>query len=67
MSATTIAISEARVLALGGVEATIMRLQLIRPHNALVSPQVFNRMFTMHVLASIVYLSPAFCLLMLEK
>jgi cytochrome c oxidase subunit 1 len=35
-------------LALGGIEATIMRLQLIRPHNALVSPQVFNRMFTMH-------------------
>src|ERR1700691_2276413 len=35
-------------LALGGVEATIMRLQLIRPHNALVSPEVFNRMFTMH-------------------
>jgi cytochrome c oxidase subunit I len=35
-------------LALGGVEATIMRVQLIRPHNALVSPQVFNRMFTMH-------------------
>ena len=25
-----------------------MRLQLIRPHNDLVSPQVFNRMFTMH-------------------
>jgi cytochrome c oxidase subunit I len=35
-------------LALGGIEATIMRLQLIRPHNAFVSPQVFNRMFTMH-------------------
>ena len=35
-------------LALGGIEATIMRLQLIRPHNDLVSPQVFNRMFTMH-------------------
>jgi cytochrome c oxidase subunit I len=35
-------------LALGGVEATIMRVQLIRPHNAFVSPQVFNRMFTMH-------------------
>jgi len=35
-------------LALGGIEATIIRLQLIRPHNALVSPQVFNRMFTMH-------------------
>ena len=35
-------------LAAGGIEATIMRLQLIRPHNDLVSPQVFNRMFTMH-------------------
>jgi len=32
----------------GGVEATIMRVQLIRPHNDFVSPQVFNRMFTMH-------------------
>ena len=35
-------------LVLGGVEATIMRIQLIRPHNNFVSPQVFNRMFTMH-------------------
>ena len=35
-------------LALGGVEATIMRVQLIRPHNDFVSPEVFNRMFTMH-------------------
>ena len=35
-------------LALGGIEATIMRLQLIRPHNNFVSPEVFNRMFTMH-------------------
>jgi cytochrome c oxidase subunit 1 len=35
-------------LALGGIEATIMRVQLIRPHNAFISPQVFNRMFTMH-------------------
>jgi cytochrome c oxidase subunit 1 len=35
-------------LALGGVEAAIMRWQLIRPHNAFVSPEVFNRMFTMH-------------------
>src|SRR5258708_39060857 len=35
-------------LAFGGVEATIMRIQLIRPHNHFVSPQVFNRMFTMH-------------------
>jgi cytochrome c oxidase subunit I len=35
-------------LVLGGAEATIMRLQLIRPRNAFVSPEVFNRMFTMH-------------------
>ncbi len=35
-------------LMVGGIEATIMRLQLIRPHNDLVSPQVFNHMFTMH-------------------
>src|ERR1700722_4964341 len=35
-------------LIVGGIEATVMRLQLIRPHNDLVSPQVFNRLFTMH-------------------
>jgi cytochrome c oxidase subunit I len=35
-------------LIVGGIEATIMRIQLIRPHNDFVSPQVFNRMFTMH-------------------
>src|SRR5215467_7815891 len=35
-------------LAIGGVEATIMRIQLMYPHNHFVSPQVFNRMFTMH-------------------
>jgi cytochrome c oxidase subunit 1 len=35
-------------LAAGGIEATIMRWQLVRPHNDLVSPEVFNRMFTMH-------------------
>jgi cytochrome c oxidase subunit I len=32
----------------GGVEAIIMRIQLIVPHNHFVSPQVFNRMMTMH-------------------
>src|SRR6202453_1917508 len=36
------------MLVIGGVEATIMRIQLIVPHNHFVSPQVFNRMFTMH-------------------
>src|ERR1700689_251310 len=35
-------------LVVGGIEAIIIRIQLIRPHNDLVSPQVFNRMFTMH-------------------
>jgi cytochrome c oxidase subunit I len=35
-------------LIVGGVEAIIMRVQLIRPHNDFVSPQVFNRLFTMH-------------------
>ena len=35
-------------LVIGGIEASIMRIQLIRPHNDFVSPQVFNRMFTMH-------------------
>jgi cytochrome c oxidase subunit 1 len=35
-------------LIIGGMEATIMRIQLIVPHNHFVSPEVFNRMFTMH-------------------
>src|SRR5467141_1816520 len=35
-------------LIIGGIEATIMRIQLIVPHNHFVSPEVFNRMFTMH-------------------
>src|SRR3989441_4456955 len=35
-------------LMIGGIEATVMRIQLIRPQNNFVSPQVFNQMFTMH-------------------
>jgi cytochrome c oxidase subunit 1 len=35
-------------LVIGGVEAVIIRIQLMFPHNDFVSPQVFNRMFTMH-------------------
>jgi cytochrome c oxidase subunit 1 len=35
-------------LIIGGIEATIIRIQLIVPHNHFVSPEVFNRMFTMH-------------------
>src|SRR6201988_5308529 len=35
-------------LLIAGVEAMIIRIQLIRPHNDFVSPQVFNRLFTLH-------------------
>src|SRR3984957_8260638 len=35
-------------LLIGEIEAIVIRIQLIRPHNDFVSPQVFNRMFTMH-------------------
>src|ERR1700736_3767101 len=35
-------------LMVGGIEATVIRIQLIRPHNDFVSPQLFHRMFTMH-------------------
>src|ERR1700739_4442426 len=35
-------------LLIAGVEAMIIRIQLIRPHNDFISPQVFNRLFTMH-------------------
>jgi cytochrome c oxidase subunit I len=33
---------------LGGVEALIIRLQLARPHNTVVSADTFNALFTMH-------------------
>ena len=35
-------------LMFGGIEALIIRIQLMHSHNDFVSPQVFNRMFTMH-------------------
>src|ERR1700741_1338243 len=35
-------------LVVGGIEATVIRIQLMRPRNDFVSPEVFNRMFTMH-------------------
>ncbi|HWF86412.1 MAG TPA: cytochrome c oxidase subunit I [Vicinamibacterales bacterium] len=35
-------------LSIGGIEAAVMRIQLIRPQYNFVSPQVFNRLFTMH-------------------
>jgi heme/copper-type cytochrome/quinol oxidase subunit 1 len=35
-------------LVIAGVEALLMRVQLAVPNNTFVSPQVFNRLFTMH-------------------
>src|SRR6202051_639034 len=35
-------------LVIGGIEAGVMRIQLVRAHNDFVSPQVFNRIVTMH-------------------
>ena len=35
-------------LAIGGLEAAVMRIQLMIPNNDFVTPQVFNRMMTMH-------------------
>jgi cytochrome c oxidase subunit 1 len=35
-------------LVIAGCEALVIRIQLMFPHNDFVSPQVFNRMFTMH-------------------
>jgi cytochrome c oxidase subunit I len=35
-------------LVIGGIEAVIMRIQLAVPHAKFVSPEVFNRTFTMH-------------------
>jgi cytochrome c oxidase subunit 1 len=35
-------------LVVAGLEATAIRLQLIVPHNHLISPQAFNRLFTLH-------------------
>src|SRR4029453_8696573 len=35
-------------LVIGGIEAVTIRIQLMYPHSDFVSPQVFNRMFTMH-------------------
>jgi cytochrome c oxidase subunit I len=32
----------------GGVEALLMRLQLARPNQAFLSPQLYNQLFTMH-------------------
>jgi cytochrome c oxidase subunit 1 len=35
-------------MVVAGVEATLIRLQLMTPHNTLLGPQTFNRLFTLH-------------------
>ena len=35
-------------LLVGGFEALLLRVQLAVPHNDFISPEVFNRLFTMH-------------------
>ena len=35
-------------LVVGGVEAVLMRIQLLHSHSTFVSPQIFNQLFTMH-------------------
>ncbi|HEX5439123.1 MAG TPA: cytochrome c oxidase subunit I [Gemmatimonadaceae bacterium] len=46
-------------LAAGGVEAMVMRAQLIKPANHLLSPEAYNQLFTMHGMTMIFwYASP---------
>jgi len=40
-------------LFLGGVEALIFRLQITRPNEALMSPEMYDQLFTMHGLTMI--------------
>ena len=35
-------------LVIAGLEAVLIRIQLAIPHNSVVPPEVFNRLFTMH-------------------
>jgi len=35
-------------LIMGGIEAAVMRAQLIRPNQTLLSPEAYNQLFTMH-------------------
>jgi cytochrome c oxidase subunit I len=42
-------------LLLGGVEALLMRLQLIGPERRLLSPEAYNQLFTMHGLTMILW------------
>ena len=49
---------------IGGIEALVMRIQLAAPNQDIVSPEVFNQLFTMHgttmIFLAIMPLSAAF-------
>jgi len=44
-------------IVVAGTEAILIRIQLMYPHNNFVSPQVFNRLFTMHGTTMIFYVA----------
>jgi len=43
------------LLVIGGIEAALMRLQLIGPERRLLSPEAYNQLFTMHGLTMILW------------
>ena len=49
---------------IGGIEALLMRIQLAQPNSGIVSPEVYNQLFTMHgttmIFLAIMPLSAAF-------
>src|SRR5215475_1837342 len=44
-------------IVVAGTEALLIRIQLMYPHNHFVSPQVFNRLFTMHGTTMVFYVA----------
>src|SRR5215470_13560914 len=47
------------MLVIGGIEAVMIRLQLLVPHNTFVSPRIFNQLFTMHGTTMIFFVAMA--------
>jgi len=48
-------------LMIGGIEAMVMRIQLMAAHKDFVSPQGFQRMFTMHGTTMIFFVVMRWC------